>query len=301
MNSHKNLQEIRAHVPTAEVGPKLTKPEPPASSSPSVIMPLSALTLDPDFQSRAELNHATVEQYRVRIEQRDIFPPLVAFEFDGKQKLVSGFHTYAALLQAGISEFLVQVRQGSRADAIACSIAANLTHGRPLTNADKRRCVQLELQQHPDLSDHAIAERVKVSQPFVGSVRRQLKTVVSSGQRIGRDGKRRRLPEKRPAVVSPEPSSTPHSVERIRKSVLPYVAGVSVSTMLISATHFLQEMEDDLHHEDWLRTLNRLIDEVARATYIPRPVAEIRDETATSVTTRMSPSEPGNTERQPNR
>jgi hypothetical protein len=72
------------------------------------------------------------------------------------------------------------VHEGHVRDAILHATSCNL-HGKPLTNADKRRRV-LALLQDPEWcgwSDGAIARHCGVTQPFVSSIRRSLKTVLS--------------------------------------------------------------------------------------------------------------------------
>jgi hypothetical protein len=49
----------------------------------------------------------------------------------------------------------------------------------------------------PQHSDRGIAEVAKVSQPFVGEIRRQLITIISCNSRMGRDGRRRKAPNRR--------------------------------------------------------------------------------------------------------
>ena len=59
--------------------------------------------------------------------------------------------------------------------------------------------MELALGEFEDKSDHALAELCAVSQTLVSKVRKQLKADFSSAKRIGRDGKRRKLPKRQPA------------------------------------------------------------------------------------------------------
>jgi hypothetical protein len=158
---------------------------------------LSRITVDADLQCRAEVDEATVTDYAGRMKAGDAFPPLVVFDVDGQCLLVDGWHRHPAALKAGLTEFPVEVHQGTRNDALRYALQANATHGLPRTNRDKRRAVALAVDEFPKDSDRAIADLCKVSHVFVGNIRRELETVTSSVTRLGRDGKKRKLPKKR--------------------------------------------------------------------------------------------------------
>jgi hypothetical protein len=87
--------------------------------------------------------------------------------------------------------------RGELRDAIWFALSANATNGIRLTNADKRRRVELALSdgQWKTLNDDALAKHIGVSQQLVNRVRSELTTVVSSPseptKRIGKDGKQR--------------------------------------------------------------------------------------------------------------
>jgi hypothetical protein len=159
-----------------------------------VALPLAAIKADPDIQSRAGLKKKTVDAYAERMKAGDKFPPLDVFDVDGVLLLADGFHRQSAAQLAGRESVEVVVHGGSRRDAIKFGIEANLCNGLAFTNKDKHHYVRLMLREFSALSDGAVAAICKVSQPFVSKVRRQLKTVLGSQKRIGRDGKKRKLP-----------------------------------------------------------------------------------------------------------
>jgi uncharacterized ParB-like nuclease family protein len=154
-----------------------------------VSLKLDLLTLDPSIQSRIGVNEAQVEIYMERMLAGDVFPPLVVFNIDGHLLVADGCHRYRAACKAGFANFQVEVRHGTRTDAIKHALQANTSHGLPRTNADKNRGVRMALSEFPGLSDGALADLVRVSQAFVSKIRRELKTVLSSGKRTGRNGK----------------------------------------------------------------------------------------------------------------
>ena len=155
---------------------------------------LDAIRTDAHTQSRARIDEMTVADYAEAMIRGDKFPPIVVFQNNGDLILADGFHRIRAAKLARFERIAAEVRMGNRLDALKFSLASNQQHGLRRTNDDKRHAVTIALKEFGNLSDGALGEICGVSQPFVSSLRRQLKTVLSSEKRVGRDGKRRRLP-----------------------------------------------------------------------------------------------------------
>ena len=184
MNEHPDLSEAKADRGQT------------ASSIRETVLPLSDITVDTSIQCRASLNTRIVAEYAERMEKGDHFPPIDVFEVEGINLLADGFHRIEAAKRAGRKSMSVRIRHGTRRDALIFAIEANRAHGLRFCNKDKRRAVELALREVADCTDGAIAEMVGVSQPFVSKLRGQLITVMSSGTRTGRDGKKRHVPKK---------------------------------------------------------------------------------------------------------
>ena len=193
-----------------------------AHQATAIVVKLCEITVAPSIQSRAGLNEKVVDDYAERMKAGDVFPAPNVFRTETGLLLADGFHTYEATRRAGFTEIPVLVQQGSRKDAIKFSLQANTSHGLPRTNGDKRRAARLALEEFPELSDGAIAEMIKVSQPFVSCIRRELKSNLSSVTRLGRDGKKRRSPEPKAARGKQSPKAavdqTPMRMERAEPS-----------------------------------------------------------------------------------
>ena len=146
-----------------------------------MLLNLRSIRIDGGTQSRAELNHATVDEYSEAMLEGDTFPPIVVF-FDGSSYwLADGFHRYFGADHAGMTEIQAEVLHGTQQDAQLFSFSVNAAHGLRRTNADKRKAVMGALQ-HPvsgQWSDRQIAKHCGVSHPFVSSVRSSLVTVTS--------------------------------------------------------------------------------------------------------------------------
>lgn len=140
------------------------------------LLPITNIRTDGGTQSRAELNEEAIADYAEAISDDVAFPPVLVF-YDGQDYwLADGFHRLHAALKAGLTEIAVEVRQGSRRDAILYSVGANANHGLRRTNADKQRAVETLLRDEEwgQWSDNAIAKACGVSQPFVGKLRAKL-------------------------------------------------------------------------------------------------------------------------------
>lgn len=138
---------------------------------------LSSIRLDGGTQVRAKIDQAVLSDYETQIREGSTFPPITVFEDDdGKFWLADGFHRYFAHDMAEASEITCDVRTGSLRDAIKYGLSANANHGLRRSNEDKRRAVQIALED-PEwtlLSDREIAEMCVVSHPLVSRLRRGL-------------------------------------------------------------------------------------------------------------------------------
>lgn len=144
---------------------------------------LAKIRTDGGTQSRAAINDETVADYaEAMADPNTVFPAVIVY-FDGRDYwLADGFHRVAAWERVGRVEVPADVRQGDRRQAILHSCAANASHGLRRTNEDKRRAVMtlLEDDEWASWSDRQIAEKCRVSHPFVAKLRSSLTGNVSS-------------------------------------------------------------------------------------------------------------------------
>lgn len=147
-------------------------------------LPLDTIRAEIDLQPRVELSRETVDEYADLLTDDPHFdlPPVVVFlDEDGVYWLGDGFHRKAGYRKAGRSDMPVDIRKGTRRDALQYSLSANDQHGLRRSNDDKRKAVRTALDdpEWSKLSDNSVAKLCAVSQPFVSGVRRSLKTVLS--------------------------------------------------------------------------------------------------------------------------
>lgn len=109
-------------------------------------------------------------------------------------RVIDGMHRLLAASMRGRETIDVEFFEGTPADAFLRAVKANVTHGLPLSQADRRSAAIRIVSSHPHMSDRAIGESVGLAARTVASIRRR------SGEdgpqlsaRVGRDGKIRPL------------------------------------------------------------------------------------------------------------
>ena len=125
-----------------------------------------------------------VEAYTEAMARGDVFPAVIAFfekaatvdgeDIGGDLWLGDGFQRLAAVKIANLPDILVDVRYGTREDAVWFAVGANQKHGARRTRADIQNAIKLALK-HPrsaGLSDRKIAEHVGCDHKTVGTIRR---------------------------------------------------------------------------------------------------------------------------------
>ncbi len=152
-------------------------------------LPVDDLVLDPNLNLRDHLDQEAVERYD---EAWDRMPPVTVFEVDGRWLLADGFHRHASAVRRERRTIAAEVHVGTFSDALEFASTANLSHGLPLTRAERRRVVETKLRIHPDWSDRRLSDEMGIGRETIARVRKNL---VDAGQlpasavRVGADGK----------------------------------------------------------------------------------------------------------------
>jgi len=152
-------------------------------------LPVDDLVVDSNLNLRDRLDQETVERYD---EAWDRMPPVAVFEVDGRWLLTDGFHRHASAVRREQRMITAEVHIGSFADALDYASTANLSHGLPLTRAERRRVVETKLRIHPDWSDRRLSDELAIGRDLISRVRKQLVEagqLPSSAVRVGADGK----------------------------------------------------------------------------------------------------------------
>lgn len=155
-------------------------------------LPLADIRIDPELQCRASgVSKATVREYAAAMLEGARFPAVVVFrDSKGTHWLADGFHRCGAAALNEATEIAVEIREGSRKDALLFAAGANASHGLKRSQADRRAAI-LKLLSEPTWakrSNEWLAKAAAVSAPTVKKVRDSL-NFQSDGPRETSDGR----------------------------------------------------------------------------------------------------------------
>ncbi|TQF07256.1 transcriptional regulator [Kitasatospora acidiphila] len=105
-------------------------------------------------------------------------------------KVIDGIHRLMAAFVKGRQSIEVEFYDGPAEDAFLRAVEANVSHGLPLSLADRRAAVERIISSHPALSDRAIARIAGVGAKTVAATRKR--STAADAQldgRVGRDGR----------------------------------------------------------------------------------------------------------------
>lgn len=187
-----------------------------------VLVPVSSLRAgeSPRLDGEDKVHIARLAAMEVNL------PPLLVDR--SNMRVIDGMHRLRAALLQGRDAIEVKFFDGKPEDAFLCAVQANVTHGLPLSQADRRTAAKRIIQSHPHLSDRAIAQLAGLSAKTVGGVRRHSAAVPQLKARIGKDGRVRPLSgvegrHRAAELLAERPQASLREVAR--------VAGVSPATV----------------------------------------------------------------------
>ncbi|WP_265567319.1 transcriptional regulator [Streptomyces hygroscopicus] len=143
-------------------------------------------------------------------------------------RVIDGTHRLLAALVRGQATIDVEFFEGSEEDAFLRAVEANVAHGLPLSQADRRAAASRIIASHPHMSDRAIARASGLGAKAVASIRRRLTdSMPQLNARVGRDGRVRPLSSaegrwRAAEVMAENPQASLREVARI--------AGISPAT-----------------------------------------------------------------------
>jgi hypothetical protein len=110
-------------------------------------------------------------------------------------RVIDGMHRLLAAVVRGCDTIEVEFFDGPPEDAFLKAVQYNVTHGTPLTQADRRAAAARIIETHPHMSDRSIAECAGLGAKSVAALRRCLTDAVPqlNARRLGRDGRLRPL------------------------------------------------------------------------------------------------------------
>lgn len=132
------------------------------------------------------------EYVRVLAESEAVLPPILVHR--SSMRIIDGMHRLRAAQLRGEQTILVRYFNGDAETAFLLAVRENVTHGLPLTSADRAAAAGRIIRSRPDWSDRAIASATSLSAKTVAEIRRR--ATAESAQlsaRVGLDGRTRPL------------------------------------------------------------------------------------------------------------
>jgi ParB-like chromosome segregation protein Spo0J len=139
------------------------------------------------------LDGENLDHVRLLAESDATLPPILVHR--GTMRIVDGMHRLRVAQLRGDTEVCVEYFEGTELEAFIRAVELNVTHGLPLTRADREAAAARIIESSDRWSDRAIAQMTGLSAPTVGKIRALAGPVrsVESEARIGRDGRVRPL------------------------------------------------------------------------------------------------------------
>lgn len=107
-------------------------------------------------------------------------------------RVIDGMHRLSAVMLNGCDRIDVEYFDGSEEEAFCRAVELNVSHGLPLSLADRKSAAARILAWRPGLSDRATAAITGLSPKTVGAIRtRASEEIPQTHERLGSDGRRR--------------------------------------------------------------------------------------------------------------
>lgn len=121
-------------------------------------------------------------------EVNEKLPPILVHR--GTMRVIDGHHRVRAAMLKGQSKIDATFYDGAECMVFHLAVEQNVTHGLPLSLADRREAAKRILGAFPEWSDRAIARSTGLSPKTVAAIRRRLcEEDLRLNTRLGRDGR----------------------------------------------------------------------------------------------------------------
>ncbi|MCP3804798.1 ParB N-terminal domain-containing protein [Allokutzneria sp. A3M-2-11 16] len=132
------------------------------------------------------------EHVRVLVESEAELPPIIVHR--PSMRVIDGMHRLRAAMVRGQAEIKVVFYEGDVEDAFVVGVLANISHGLPLSLAERSSAARRIIGSHPQWSDRMIASVTGMSPRTVSAIRgRSAGELPHAPTRLGRDGRVRPL------------------------------------------------------------------------------------------------------------
>jgi ParB-like chromosome segregation protein Spo0J len=148
-------------------------------------VPIDSLTLG--YSPR--LNGENMDHILLLAEYPSNLPPIVVHR--NSMCVIDGVHRLRAVMLSGRKTIEVRFFDGNERDAFVFAVQANITHGLPLSQLDRKAAAERIVASHPEWSDRAISLTVGLAAKTVAEIRSVMAETPQVKNRIGLDGRTR--------------------------------------------------------------------------------------------------------------
>lgn len=125
-------------------------------------------------------------------EMETTLPPILVDR--NTMRVIDGMHRLMAASLQARETIEVMFFDGSADDIFLRAVQENVTHGLPLSQADRRAAAERIITSHPHMSDRAIGQAAGLAAKTIAAIRKRSSDhVPQSNARVGRDGRVRPL------------------------------------------------------------------------------------------------------------
>ncbi|MEU0031516.1 ParB N-terminal domain-containing protein [Streptomyces sp. NPDC006335] len=161
-----------------------------SSDSTAVVVSVPLLSLRPADSPR--LNGEDRAHIMRLAEAETPLPPILVDR--RSMQVIDGMHRLMAASLRGQETIDVMFFEGNEADIFLRAVQENVTHGLPLSRADRRAAAERIIASHPHLSDRAIGQTAGLAAKTVAAIRKLSgESAPQPSVRVGRDGRVRPL------------------------------------------------------------------------------------------------------------
>jgi ParB-like chromosome segregation protein Spo0J len=154
------------------------------SEYPTMRVPVTDLVLSNWLRVKGE----DIKHVRALAEVEDELPPIVVHR--ATMQVIDGMHRVRAAILSGVAHIEALLFEGAEDEAFLLAVRLNVTHGLPLSRADRVAAAVRIIHSSPQWSDRAIARAAGLSDKTVASIRRRTSAEIPHlPDRIGRDGR----------------------------------------------------------------------------------------------------------------
>lgn len=259
------------------------------------MLKLDLIRIDGGTQPRASINESVVAEYAEALTEGAKLPAVVVFHDGADYWLADGFHRYHATRRIGALDIDVEIKQGTKRDAVLYSVGANHAHGLRRTNEDKRNAVLTLLRDDEWMawSDNKIAKACAVDHKTVASVRASIlgnsqdaaqavRTVERGGkvyqQNTSNIGKKSVRPANEDAATKPTTAPSATAAMGPVRDMRPAPAATGGAAAPATAPDDADELDDSPSMEELLDEFekeNRQLNEVLKTLQADDTLAEL--------------------------